>query len=439
MQQRPGPDGIARSRWAIVRNTYRELEDTTIKTWLDWFPESVFGPVNKNTMTHTLKCFDDRHQQTHELEILFRALDKPSDIKKLLSMELTGAWLNEAREIAEPIKDALETRLGRYPAKRDGGPTWHGLIMDTNPPDDDHWWYRLAEEDTPANHAFFRQPSGLSSDAENVENLPEGYYENLSRKGGDFVRVYVHGEYGYVQDGKPVYPEFSESIHVIDDYELDPRRPIVVGLDFGLVPAAVFQQQMYNDNWVVVDELVADNIATQKFARAIKKKLNRDFKGMDYEAWGDPSGDNRSASDKRMRSAFKILQRNGVDAMPAPDSSNNITTRLEVVREALSTLHDGVPRLRIHRRCKTLIKGMAGRYKYRRVNVGGGERFHDKPEKNEYSHVNDAEQYALLGAGESPTVNRKDRERKVRVVGGVKRSPLPRPGRTMHVTGGVRR
>jgi hypothetical protein len=39
LEQRKSPDGIRRSRWLVTRNTYGELTSTTIKTWLDWFPE----------------------------------------------------------------------------------------------------------------------------------------------------------------------------------------------------------------------------------------------------------------------------------------------------------------------------------------------------------------------------------------------------------------
>ena len=46
VQQKPSPiDGIKYSRWAIVRNSYPMLKTTTIKTWLDLFPESTFGPM----------------------------------------------------------------------------------------------------------------------------------------------------------------------------------------------------------------------------------------------------------------------------------------------------------------------------------------------------------------------------------------------------------
>ena len=41
-----------------------------------------------------------------------------------------------------------------------------------------------------------------------------------------------------------------------------------------------------------------------------------------------------------------------------------------------------------------LRKGFQGRYAYRRMQIGGvEERFHDVPDKNEYSHPHDALQY----------------------------------------------
>lgn len=83
-------DGVRRSRWALIRNTKEQLKDTTIRTWLDWFPDGVTGNFSVSDMTYHLKY------QDIEAEILFRALDRPEDIRKLLSMELTGAFINEA-------------------------------------------------------------------------------------------------------------------------------------------------------------------------------------------------------------------------------------------------------------------------------------------------------------------------------------------------------
>jgi hypothetical protein len=60
---------------------------------------------------------------------------------------------------------------------------------------------------------------------------------------------------------------------------------------------------------------------------------------------------------------------------------------------------DGKPAFLIDRRCSQLIKGFEGGYQYKRMEVSG-ERYADKPDKNMYSHIHDALQYMMLGAGE---------------------------------------
>ena len=76
LRQARGPDGIRRTRWVVVRNTYGELKDTTLVTWLMWFGESIFGPFAKSEMTHRLEFKDV------SMEVMFRALDRPDHVAK---------------------------------------------------------------------------------------------------------------------------------------------------------------------------------------------------------------------------------------------------------------------------------------------------------------------------------------------------------------------
>lgn len=116
MRQEPAWDGIRRTRWVVIRNSYPELVSTTIKTWVDWFREDWYGPVVYSTpITHKLWL----NKETY-VEVFFLALDRPDEIRKLLSLEVTGGWINEAREIPKEILDALTGRVGRYPSKREG-------------------------------------------------------------------------------------------------------------------------------------------------------------------------------------------------------------------------------------------------------------------------------------------------------------------------------
>jgi hypothetical protein len=189
-QQRPGPDGVRRARFAIIRNTYRELHDTTRRTLEQWWLTSDYGKWNEQDFTWTHKS------ATLEVELLFRALDRPDDVKKLLSLELTGAYLNELREIAKEIFDGVQGRVGRYPSKAQGGPSWFGVWFDSNPWHKGHWADELFKQKCPEDFELYEQPDGLSPEAENTENLPAGYYERLCQgKDADWVDCYVRGKY----------------------------------------------------------------------------------------------------------------------------------------------------------------------------------------------------------------------------------------------------
>ena len=86
--QTPSPDGVRRTRWAVIRNTYPELRTTTIKSWHQWIPPSIGRWIDAGPPTHHIT------EGGLDMEVLFIALDRPDDIAKLLSMELTGAWIN---------------------------------------------------------------------------------------------------------------------------------------------------------------------------------------------------------------------------------------------------------------------------------------------------------------------------------------------------------
>lgn len=436
-QQAPDKTGKRKSRWAIIRNTYPELETTTLKTWLDWFPEELFGKVSRRVpICHYFKYNDI------DAEIYFLALDRPEDVKKLLSLELTGVFVNEARELPLKIVQTACDRVGRYPSQRsrpDGvdaanWPTWYGVIMDTNSPDDDHWWAVMAgdaelpEDFTiPDNWEFFDQPPAafedklgtrtvwvLNPDAENLSNLPQNYYKNLiSGKSNSHVRVYVGNKYGSLMDGKIVYPEFSTDLHVSKGrLKHIPGRQIFVGLDFGQTPAACFGQIDMFGQWQDIHELVTDGVGASRFAKLLKAEIAVAFPGVSLEDyftfWGDPSGDfNQSGTDQTY---FQVLEGEGIRVRAAPTQNPN--TRMEAGRAPLEgLLPGGKPEYQLSEHCKVLKKGFISGYHYPKVGTTGSVRFGDKPVKNKYSHVHEARQYALCGAGYARKLINKEKKR----------------------------
>jgi hypothetical protein len=435
VMQQPNSEGVRKTRWAIIRNTYPELRTTTLNTFKQWIPEHLCPITTSPLITGTLR-YKHKDNTKVEAEFLFLALDRDEDVKKLLSLELTGAFCNEARELPYSVIKACRERIGRYPAKVDGYDceepcTRKALIMDTNPPDDDHWWYQLAEEgclrantSAEAKRAvseifdFFRAPSPLiktdqgyseNPKAENIDNLPGGYqyyYDMIAGNTEDHINVMIMGNYGMIKDGKLVYNNYNDRVHC-------PEKPLAiieglgigVGWDFGLTPAVAFGQLTETGQFRVFAELVTEDMDVRTFARDIVKPfIQRNFHGMEIEfSYGDPSGNNRGEGDGR--SAIGILNDDYDDIEPlnmgfitekAP--TNDPTKRIDAVSVFMGRMVNGEPAYQLSKSCKMLRKAKNGGYRYKKMNVAGNEhKYHEKPDKNRYSHISDAEQYLALG------------------------------------------
>jgi hypothetical protein len=425
LQQKKTEGGVRKSRWAVIRNTNPQLRTTTIKTWLDWFPEEEWGKFLWSVpYTHHIKRSD------LDLEVIFLALDRPEDVKKLLSLELTGIWINEAREIPKSIIDACTMRVGRYPSMKDGGCTWTGVIADTNAPEEDHWWPIMSGEIPvpdhipkeeakmlvkPDNWQFYTQPQGMkeakdedgniekyvpNESAENSNNMRTDYYPNIVQgKTKSWIDVYVMNRLGSIKDGKPVYGNFVTDIHVSkEEIPVAAGVPVYVGLDFGLTPAGVIAQKV-RGRWLILQELVAFDMGIVRFAELLRQELASRYSTNEVIIFGDPAGDFRAQTDET--TPFQILRGAGLSARPAP--SNDVSLRLESVSAPLSRMVDGQSGVLIDLRCRTIIKGFEGGYQYRRMQVSG-ERYDDKPDKNHFSHIHDAVQYLMLGAGEGRAI-----------------------------------
>ena len=264
----------------------------------------------------------------------------------------------------------------------------------------------------PDNWSFYTQPSGMverktedgeiedydpNPKAENTKNMLKTYYSNLIRgKTKSWIDVYVMNQLGHIQDGKPVYPMFASEVHIAEaEIPVATGHPVYVGVDFGLTPAAVFGQKV-RGRWFLQSEIVAIDMGIVRFAEVLRNELSTRFAAAsEVIIYGDPAGDFRAQTDES--TPFHILRGAGLRAFPAP--SNSVDLRLESVSSQLNKMVDGKPAFLIDRRCQQLIKGFEGGYQYKRMEVSG-ERYADKPDKNMYSHIHDALQYMLLGAGE---------------------------------------
>lgn len=397
-QPRSPIDGRRRCKFAVIRDTYPALEKTTLATWFNWIPRSAGQFRAEPPPTHWL-VFDLGPAGLVDLMVEFIALGEHRVEDVMRGWEGTASYLNEADRLPPDVLTYVRSRVGRYPPKFHGGSRPGMVWCDMNAPDTENWTYDSFVAQRPADWKFFRQPPGLDPRAENVKQLPEGYYDNLMSNADWWVRRFVRNEFGYSRDGKPVFPEFNDARHV-SEHELAPipGLPLIIGADAGLRPAGVIAQRDAFGQWRVLDELVGEDMGAHRFAEQLARKLAERYRGFPLKAFCDPTAEARSATDEGTW-VEGVFGESGIRFRAAP--TNLLQPRLEAVRGVLNRTIDGTrPGLILSPRCKVMRKAMNSGYRYRRFLLAGENRYDDRPDKNEFSHPVDALQYALLGGGE---------------------------------------
>jgi hypothetical protein len=395
--QEPGPDGIRRSRAVIVRNTLPQLRDTTLSSWNYWFKDGEAGHWKATEWKFTMRFADI------ECEVLFRPLDTPQDVARVLSLEVTFAIIDEFVEIPRQIIDALSARCGRYPSAVMGGCTNWGMWGSSNPSTEDNWWYDYLHNpevhiqpkeqgrggDT-RNARYFLQPSGFSPEAENVENLPgkAAYYTNQAKGKSDaWVKQFLEAEWGYSISGKPVVPTFKSELHLSKGrLQYNPGLPVVGGFDPGLGGSAmIFGQENFEGQLVVLGELVQQGMGASRFVHErLRPYLKQHFPDAKFIIAPDPAAANRTQTDERsvvdtLKKYFDVKY----------ETNNRLPLRLDAIEHYSTRLVEGKPALVVDKEmCPVLVRALKGGWRYaldKNELVKGQE-----PEKNAYSHPGDA-------------------------------------------------
>jgi hypothetical protein len=411
--QQPGPDGVRRTRAVIIRNTLPQLKDTTINSWNAWFKQGEAGDWQLSQNKFTL-MFDDV-----VCEVLFRPLDTADDVARLLSLEVTFGLIDEFVQIPRAIIDALSARVGRYPSKKDGGATNFGIFGASNPDVETCWWHDYLHKDLPLNAKFFVQPSGLSPEAENLDNLPPNYYDSaVQGKSPEWVSQFVQCQWGFSQDGKPVVGTFKPDLHIAKKPLLyNPHLPLVFGFDPGIGgTAAVFGQQDLKGRLLILGEVTAEGYGTQRFIEEkLRPYIRRKFPDASLDniiCAPDPAAGNRSQTDER--AVVDVIRRH----FPVKiESDNRLARRLDAIDYFTARLVEGEAALLIDPECKEIIRAWRGAWRWIVDHKKDGFKS-TEPEKNSASHVADAGGYLAR-------FFHKQSEREMRYGTGGKRSFTP--------------
>lgn len=458
----PGKDGIRYSSHVVIRDTKPALKNTTIKTFKDWFKR--FDMTYKESTDEAIVKINDA-----VMHFKFLGIETAEDVDKLLSLEATIIYFNELSTIHPKVWNYAQQRIGRYPSiEATGSKCWfdlekcleygieineelmeyetlyieeeviergqittkmvekqipryqcHCVIADTNAPREDSWYKKLFEkelfnektgiDENPATFRLYKQPSGLSKFAENIDNLPKGYYQMMKKsQPKEYVDQQVRVMYGIGEQGMPVFGRFyNKERHVIDDCKekhLNNKKKLIIGMDFGLNPCAIIGQY-YDDVLYVFHELYTRDRDKMSLDEFLKYKLN-DFIMTNYPDYYkhkenimfciDPAGKGRDTNFGW--NSLRVIQEHGYKIVTV-DSSNRYDERLKAVKEMFAYRKNGIitydstgrQRIYIDSKCHWLLSGLRGNYYYE--NVKKGDTISEKPCKNEYSHLQDAFQY----------------------------------------------
>lgn len=424
--QEPSPrDGKRKARILCICPTYRRAWDTIIPSYFKVFPEHLtcldgsggFKGSRGDPADHLfeLNVVMGGVPTILQIDVRFRAVNDLDIEDFYRGFEFTAIHLPEADTNSDlsQLLSIGSTRVGRFPEPEDrpenGPTTYAGIFGDANAPiigcafyERMHLRRMLDGTAAPATDRFFRQPSGLSPNAENIKNLRKirpDFYEHMESQIDKYdVGRMIKNRPGFGRHGQPVHPNFDQEFHVaIQPLEVDRFSPVYIGVDAGsntMKPAATFSQRSYSGQWRKLREIyLPDGIQmnTIDFGSEIRRIMDTDLR----QAPGamlciDPAAGAPNAGTE-FTTAQELQGSTGIEAQLAPTNKPKYR-RSATDRLFLSNSGPGQPSVIVDPSCIGLIQGYVGGFHYKRR----GQVVAISPEKNSFSHVCEADEYAHL-------------------------------------------
>lgn len=289
---------IPGSQILVMRRTLKELRDDTFKTFYNpidglFSNTRVYGKLNRSNYEHVLP---------NGSKIMFRQADDP---KKLLGMDLSCIYFEQAENIDKDIFDYALTRLTfwgdskkpqsrgyRYIQKYASGeyadsiakkPN-HFFILSCNP-DTGSWIYddiiSTCPDYTPFTPHIKHPELGwdiVNFQTEDNAQLPDvkEYIEEIKNTSSEtHFRKFILGE--WVGSEGQIYSHFRNALHIISDFKYNSEsHEIVVGIDPGSSHYTGVTFTAYNkrtDKYIIFDEIRIKDRIIPEISDIIKEKL----------------------------------------------------------------------------------------------------------------------------------------------------------------------
>jgi len=344
----PGAQGIC------VRDTYENLQRTTLKEWFRWFPPGVYGDwIESKREWHW-----DKRRTGLDGCVTFLGASSPDDAQRIASMPLAFGLFDEPAPAGGDVASSgidefvFDTVMGQL---RQSGMRWYAAKLATNNPDQTHWTFkRFVKPGTPPDDSFKlleEQDSGYrcwqTREPENISNLPPGYYESMAKRWKDrpdLLRRFVTGKFGFQSKGKSVTPEWNDELHLASGLRPIVGLPLKLGWDGGHTPTCIITQQSPLSDWLILDAFVGESIGTYELIEdVVKPRIFERYpwvKTIDrgIRHTGDPNMDTGDQGSTR-NSPTKFIQKElGGSWLPGPI---DIDERVDPLRAVLSKTREG--------------------------------------------------------------------------------------------------
>ena len=386
---------LAAARWKDL-----DLWGQVVPAWRDmvrryglrtiWHPDEQYDEIVGTTGT----------ESGHNSRMYLRALhtnELDSRYSKLAGLTLAVLWIDQPEEVPQDVIDAyVPARLSQphYPRE---------LWLTPNPVDEtDHWlakWF-------PADRALLKPHHWFIQTAlrDNVDGVGEQYIADMEAKyppGHALRRRFIEGLRGLSIVGDPVYGTcFNRRWHVDETVRFNASLPLLEAWDFGHHHPAVLWSQYVQGAWHVLGEVMGHDQFIEDFAPWVIQQRTVLCPGL-RDVWSccDPARNNQGLA----HDALSVLQAHQIFPRYVEGSNGPILRDAAIQRlsAALLRVHNGLPAVRVHPRCRVFIDGLEAGYVWDRRSIANSVSPNTRrPLKDgTYDHLQNCSEYTWLNFG----------------------------------------
>ena len=402
-------------KWAVVRDTRRNIGLTLAKTVKKWLPEPYCHWRGK---PEEPECCDIylgiKPHLTHILHFDFFGINSPADHDRFQSYEASGGiWMEEPcplRTNVEFISSGIaESVLSTAVTCMRGAP-FPSVQLTMNPPSADNWVAQLfhlpgyeayadgeadipteqlhARENIRRNSAVFMVPPRENAGERETPGYVEANRQILLATGhSDLYARLVEGRVGYVDVGVRVTPEFCGA-HLAQGLRVVPNVPLILAWDFGLFSTCIAAQVSPQGYLLIHKAWSRENTGVQQLCREF---IHPWLAQQDVKQWwycGGHEAKEREQSNSEESALRTILRELG----HAPYKSGPVSwsARRLAGKEGLERYISGIPWVRIDPQgAAMLVRCLDGGWAYE-VTASEQVRNEQVPPKGRHSHLGDA-------------------------------------------------